>query len=163
MKQNTALDPYLKAMAQSERPPKDAPPREVEAWALTTTAQRLQIAAARPEEGQLRDALLLNQRLWTIFQADLLVPECPLPSDVRRNLVGLSLFVDRETLDRLSDMQGSKVQILADINISLAAGLRGGPEATATAARQSMQAVADHEHGTSRAPATQRLKSKLSA
>lgn len=136
MSSGAALDPYLQTLARTERPPPDAPAREVEAWALTTAAQRMRAAASHPDRMQLRDALLLNQRLWTIFQADLMAEECPLPAETRRTLLELSMFVDGETLERLSDLDGGRIGILADVNIALAGGLREGADEALAVSRQ---------------------------
>lgn len=123
------FNPYAQAAARADRPSDAAGPREVEAWALTTAAHRLKAAAANTREPTaLRDALILNQRLWTIFQTDLMGDNCPLPQDLRKSLLELSMFIDGETLERLADLDGSKIQSLVDINLNLASGLREGTE-----------------------------------
>ena len=59
-------------------------PRSTEAWALGEASRRLALAAKMTDKGEaLREALRLNQRLWSIFQAALSEPDCPLPKDVR--------------------------------------------------------------------------------
>lgn len=105
-------------------------PREVEAWALTEAARRI-VAATRDAANQagLRDALLLNQRLWTIFQVSMAEADCPLPDDLRRNIFSLSVIVDRQTTARLVDLDIAKMDILLDINRQVAAGLRERPKA----------------------------------
>ena len=85
----------------------------------------------------LREALRLNQRLWSIFQAALSEPDCPLPKDVRDNVLTLSLMIDRHVMARLGDLDGSKIQPILDINRAIAEGLAGKsvqPAATAGAA-----------------------------
>jgi flagellar protein FlaF len=110
--------------------PDSQDPREVEAWALTEAARRI-VAATRDasNQGGLRDALLLNQRLWTIFQVSMAEADCPLPDDLRRNIFSLSVIVDRQTTARLVDLDISKLDILLDINRQVAAGLRERPKA----------------------------------
>ena len=47
-------------------------PRSTEAWALGEASRRLALAAKMNDGGEaLREALRLNQRLWSIFQAAL--------------------------------------------------------------------------------------------
>ena len=50
-----------------------------------------------------RAALRRNWRLWTIFQASLLDPDCDLPERMRSNLLGLTNFIDRHTAELLGD------------------------------------------------------------
>lgn len=114
--------------------PDSQDPREVEAWALTEAARRI-VAATRDaaNQGGLRDALLLNQRLWTIFQVSMAEADCPLPDDLRRNIFSLSVIVDRQTTARLVDLDTGKLDILLDINRQVAAGLRERPKSAANA------------------------------
>jgi flagellar protein FlaF len=107
-------------------------PRDVEAWGLTEAARRLIHARQSPENSELlRQALSLNQRLWTIFQTSMVDPECPLPRDVRENILALSIIVDRQTFDRLIDLDVTKLDRLIDINRAVATGLSQRPAADA--------------------------------
>ncbi len=115
------------ATGYSNRPTSDDP-RDVEAWGLTEAARRLIHARQTPENPEmLRQALSLNQRLWTIFQTSMVDPECPLPKDVRENILALSIIVDRQTFDRLVDLDVDKLDRLIDINRAVAAGLSQRP------------------------------------
>jgi flagellar protein FlaF len=99
-------------------------PRSTEAWALGEASRRLALAARMSDSGEaLREALRLNQRLWSIFQAALSEPDCPLPQDVRDNVLALSLMVDRHCMARLVDLDGSKIGPILDINRAIAEGL----------------------------------------
>ena len=109
-------------------------PRSTEAWALGEASRRLALAAKMNDGGEaLREALRLNQRLWSIFQAALSEPDCPLPKDVRDNVLTLSLMIDRHVMARLGDLDGSKIQPILDINRAIAEGLAGkSPAASGT-------------------------------
>ena len=113
-------------------------PRSTEAWALGEASRRLALAVKMNDGGEaLREALRLNQRLWSIFQAALSEPDCPLPKDVRDNVLTLSLMIDRHVMARLGDLDGSKIQPILDINRAIAEGLAGKsaqPAASAGAA-----------------------------
>lgn len=110
----------------STRPTTDDP-REVEAWALGEAARRLIDAARDPNNTDaLRAALQLNQRLWTIFQAAITEDDCPLPYALRTNIAALSLLVDRETMARMADLDGTKLDQLININRNVAGGLKDG-------------------------------------
>lgn len=105
-------------------------PRDVEAWALAEAARRLIDAGRNPDNPEaLRAALQLNQRLWTIFQAAMTEEDCGHPPEVRTNIAALSLLVDRETVARLIDLDGTKIDTLVAINRSVASGLTARPDA----------------------------------
>lgn len=115
--------------------PAAADPRSTEAWALAEASRRLIVAAKADDKGvSLREALRLNQRLWSIFQAALIEPDCPLPKDVRQNVLALSVMVDRHIMQRLADLDGSKIQPILDINRAIAEGLAQKPEVPADSA-----------------------------
>lgn len=98
--------------------------RDVEAWALAEASRRLIDASHSPDDSEaLQGALLLNQRLWTIFQAAISEPDCPMPPDMRSNVAALSLMVDRETIARLVDLDVKKLDTLININRNVASGL----------------------------------------
>ncbi len=96
-----------------------------EAKALMEAARRLNDArenVAQDVEAY-RTALRLNWRLWTIIQCDVASAENALPDELKANIVSLSIFVDRQTLDALSEPAASKLGTLIDINRNVAAGL----------------------------------------
>ena len=98
-------------------------PRDVEAWALAEAARRIIAASHAKDEKAYREALQLNQRLWTIFQAAITEEDCGHPPEVRTNIAALSLLVDRETTNRLIDLDFGKIDTLVNINRNVASGL----------------------------------------
>ena len=125
----------MKAATGYASQPKDMDPRSTEAWALAEASRRLMAAARITDDlGEaLRTALILNQRLWSIFQASLIDPQCALPKDIRDNVLALSVMVDRHIMQRLVDLDGSKIQPIIDINRSIAEGLSATPDVSAAA------------------------------
>jgi len=104
-------------------------PRETEAWALTEAARRMADAKDRPDGAEdLLNAVRLNWRLWTIFQASLAEPDCPVPAEVRANMLSLSNFVDKASVDIIATPVAQKVDILISINRNIAAGLFSAPQ-----------------------------------
>lgn len=103
--------------------------RELEASILTRSAARLSAVQnnwdASDRDAMLDEALRYNQRLWTLFQADLLEDSNTLPVEIKRNLLSLSAFVDKRTFDIMSYPAQDKLNILIDINRNIASGLRG--------------------------------------
>jgi flagellar biosynthesis activator protein FlaF len=115
--------------------PTDSDPRSTESWALAEASRRLILAASAEDGGKsLRDALILNQRLWSIFQGSLIDPACPLPKEIRDNVLALSVIADRRIMKRLGDLDGSKIQSIIDLNRAIAEGLAVRPADGANAA-----------------------------
>lgn len=73
----------------------------------------------------LSDAIKYNQTIWTVFQTEISNPENTLPREVRENLLNLSLFIDKRSMEVLAFPSPEKLDILINININIAAGLRG--------------------------------------
>lgn len=140
----------MKAATGYASQPKDMDPRSTEAWALAEASRRLMAAARITDDNgeALRAALILNQRLWSIFQASLIDPSCALPKDIRDNVLALSVMVDRNVMQRLADLDGSKIQPIIDINRSIAEGLSATPDVPAgtptPASNQSTPATGKH-------------------
>lgn len=103
--------------------------RELEAGILSRSAARLYSVQsnwdAPNREEMLDEALRYNQRLWTLFQAELMEEGNQMPVEIRRNLLSLSAFIDKRTFDVLSYPAQEKLSILIEINRNIAAGLRG--------------------------------------
>lgn len=75
------------------------------------------------DPAEMLTAVRLNWRLWTILQAELLDPDCPLSDDVRGNVLSLAQFVDRHTLEIITEPKPEKLDVLIAINRELAGGL----------------------------------------
>lgn len=103
--------------------------RDLEATVLTKAAIQLQSIkdnwTRENHDEQLENALNYNQRVWTFFQAELSMEDNPLPEEIRRNLLSLSFFVDRRSFEVLAYPAPEKLDVLININLNVAAGLRG--------------------------------------
>ncbi|MDP2787493.1 MAG: flagellar biosynthesis regulator FlaF [Pseudomonadota bacterium] len=103
--------------------------RDIEATVLTKAATQLQSLkenwTRENHDAQLEDALNYNQRVWTFFQAELSMEDNPLPEEIKRNLLSLSVFVDRRSFEVLAYPAPEKLDVLININLNVAAGLRG--------------------------------------
>jgi flagellar protein FlaF len=105
--------------------------RQTEARALMETARALSDAQANFEDlDGYRSALRLNWRLWTIFQSDVSSAESPLPEEIKTNILNLSVFVDKHTVDALANPEARKLKVLVDINRNIASGLMTSPQGT---------------------------------
>lgn len=114
-----------------QRMPEPGNPARTEAWALLEAARDLYQARTAPID-VVRGSLRRNWRLWTIFQASLLDPECQVPAETRANLLGLSNFIDRQTAELLAKPDPAKIDILVGINRQISEGLLDGQRASTT-------------------------------
>jgi flagellar protein FlaF len=101
--------------------------RQLEASALFRCARALQAArdswGSPGAEARLDEALRLNQRLWTFFQAELGADDNPLPIALKANLLKLIEFIDRRTFEVMALPTPEKLTVLININRNIAAGL----------------------------------------
>lgn len=101
--------------------------RQLEAVILGRSATRMQAVQtnwdAEARDEMLDEALRYNQRLWTLFQTELMQAGNPMPDEIKRNLLSLSAFVDKRTFEILSEPDPQKLSILIEINRNIAAGL----------------------------------------
>jgi len=117
-----------------ERVPEAGQPAQTEAWALLEAAKRMASAiVSGPQDDKetkenMKHALRLNWRLWTIFQAELLDETCTVPDEIRVNMLTLCQFVDKQTVKILAGPTPEIMVPLIDINRNIAAGLMNLPE-----------------------------------
>lgn len=74
---------------------------------------------------KLTDALKFNQKLWSFFQSELAKPENPLPRKLREDILSLSIFIDKRIFEVMAYPSPEKLTIIININLNIAAGLRG--------------------------------------
>ncbi|MDH3473159.1 MAG: flagellar biosynthesis regulator FlaF [Rhodospirillales bacterium] len=107
-------------------------PRESEGRALLEAARRMAEAQKTPDNpGGLREAARLNWKLWTIFQAELAAPDCPVPAEIRQNMLNLCNFVDKRMVEVLAAPKPEQLDVLINVNRQIAAGLLAAPEQAA--------------------------------
>ncbi len=104
--------------------------RDIEAAALTRCALMLDDCrknwnATEGFNEKLAEALRTNQAVWSILQSELVKEDNPLPVEIRNNLLTLSVFIDKRIIEVMANPQPEKMKIIIDINLNLAAGLRG--------------------------------------
>ena len=117
--------------------------RETEARVLNKAAQKLKKcqdnwktdSRGYPDSMtnvKLDEALNFNQRIWSIFQAELSKQENPLPVNLKQDLLRLSAFIDKRIFETLSYPDKDKLTIIIKINQNIAAGLNySEPDVTA--------------------------------
>ncbi len=102
--------------------------RATEARVLTKAALKLKYcrdnweAANRHEK--MDEALRYTQHMWSLIQGDLLDKNNPLPQKLKENVLSLSAFIDKRILDVMAYPAAEKLNIIIDIHLNLAAGLR---------------------------------------
>jgi len=104
--------------------------REIEASVLEKGAIRLRRCQENWKgtkfDRDLDEALRFNQRVWDIFNTDWQSPKNALPKEIRQDLLSLSVFVRKKTLDIMAYPEVRKLDVLIQINENLAKGLRNG-------------------------------------
>ena len=104
------------------------PGPEIEASVLNRAALKLRECQDNWNSGdrneKLEAALHFNQRIWTIFQGELVKADNALPKQIRQNLLALSAYVDKRIFEIMAFPSPEKLNIVIDINRNIAAGLR---------------------------------------
>ena len=107
------------------------PGRETEARVLTEAAFKLQACQKNWDsediESKLSEALRYNQKIWSIFQAELTREDNPLPEQLQKDLLRLSGFVDKRIFEIIASPSPEKLDAVVNINRNIAAGLRQSP------------------------------------
>lgn len=123
------MPPYQQQLESYERRPQPGNPARTEAWALMQSAKRLASSVAekgldiKQAKEERKAALRLNWRLWTIFQAELVLPREDVPEEIRINMLTLCKFIDKHTIGAIVKPTPEALQVLVDINRNIAAGL----------------------------------------
>jgi flagellar biosynthesis activator protein FlaF len=103
--------------------------REIEALVLTRAAQKLADVKnnwdAPDRDAKLDEALRNNQMIWSVFQGELMKADNPLPKKLRQDILSLSLFIDKRSFEVMAQPAPEKLDVIINLNLSLAAGLRG--------------------------------------
>ncbi len=101
--------------------------RDLEASVLMRAAALLKSCQERWDHEErdlfLSEAIRFNQAIWSVFQAELSQPDNPLPPELKQNILNLSLFVDKRSMEILADPQPEKLSLIININLNIAAGL----------------------------------------
>jgi flagellar biosynthesis activator protein FlaF len=105
--------------------------RDIEAAALTRCALLLSDCRknwdAPGRDAELSEALRINQIVWSILQSELVKDDNPLPVEIRKDILTLSVFIDNRIIEVMAQPAPEKLKIIIDINLNLAAGLHGSP------------------------------------
>jgi len=101
--------------------------RELEASLLTRAGLMLKSCQdnweASDRDQRLEAAIKFNQKIWSLFQTELSMPDNPLPKNIREDILNLSLFLDKRLFEVLAYPEAHKLTIAININLNLAAGL----------------------------------------
>jgi len=118
---NNQLDAYKKISKITETP------RETEARVLMQGAIKLKRCLdAWEEKGwrkRLHDSLNYNQKIWTIFQSELSKNDNQQPLEIRKNLLSLSVFINKKIRSAMVDPSKAKLNTIININMNIAQGL----------------------------------------
>lgn len=103
---------------------------ELESRALIKAASSLNFIKENWEQkkGDLNEALDKNRRLWTIIAGAMSDNTSPQPPEMRQNLLSLSMFVFKRTLEIIANPKPESLDILININLNIARGLSEKPK-----------------------------------
>lgn len=95
---------------------------------MTQAALRMKAAQEAEDAEAILSSARLNWQLWTIIQSELLDPDCPVPTDIRQNVLSLANFVDKHMVGIIAGPDPKKLDVLISINRELAGGLYAQPQ-----------------------------------
>ena len=131
---NLLMSSHQEQISKYHRVPEAGQPAQTEAWALLEAAKRLATAIVHGNDDNKetkearKDALRLNWRLWTIFQAELTQDRPDLDTEIHHNMLTLCQFVDKHTVGALLKPTADALSVLIDLNRNIASGLLNMPE-----------------------------------
>ena len=131
---NLLMSSHQDQISKYHRVPEAGQPAQTEAWALLEAAKRLATAIVHGNDDDKetkearKDALRLNWRLWTIFQAELTQDRPDLDTEIHHNMLTLCQFVDKHTVGALFKPTADALSVLIDLNRNIASGLLNMPE-----------------------------------
>lgn len=106
--------------------------RETEASVLMKAAMMLKICQenwdSADRDARLDEALRFNQLIWSVFQSELVKEDNPLPKKLREDILSLGLFIDKRIFDVMAYPASEKLDVIVNISLNLAAGLRAKPK-----------------------------------
>jgi flagellar protein FlaF len=119
------MQPGIQAYAKTQS--QSLSQRELEARALLKAASKLQALKENwdPSIAAIEDPLSHNRKVWTVFLAAASEPDCTLPPEARKNIIGLGRFIINQCMRILFEPDPAKLDLLIEINQHIAAGLRG--------------------------------------
>ncbi len=101
--------------------------RDLEARVLSKASSQLKQLLSIPAGSEFNRtadvAVRFNLRVWDVFQADWESPECSLSPNTRSDLLRLSIYVHKTSLDVLAYGAPEKIKSLININDCLVTGL----------------------------------------
>jgi flagellar biosynthesis activator protein FlaF len=107
--------------------------RSVEVQVLRKAAVQFRQVLASTDDAakdKLLDAAVrYNLRIWNVFQTDWERPDCPLGAPLRTDLLRLSLYVHKNSMEVLAYASPDKLRTLINIDECLAEGLVAGSKA----------------------------------
>ena len=77
------------------------------------------------EKKNLPDILEKNRLLWTVIASAMKEEDCPQPQSIRNNILQLSMFVFKRTLELLGEPRPEGLDVLININLNIARGPSG--------------------------------------
>lgn len=104
--------------------------RQVEGAILLKAALLFRRAQATLQKGVLSpeadEALVFNRRIWEVLRSGWVNEDLGLPTQLRQNLINLSLYMAKAELDFRANPTAERLNGLIQVNETLASGLDAG-------------------------------------
>ena len=101
---------------------------EIKAQVLLKAARKLQalVTTGEATRSEVTEALVYNEKIWSLLLAEALNDESPYPPELRKNMTDIGLFALSHTYTlQVSRIQLDEFKVLIEINRTIAAGLNG--------------------------------------
>lgn len=140
---------YINALNAYDKTSKSSltDPREIEVRALYKSAEALENLQNNWDDVSTEDAedlLRKNEKLWTIFTAEMEKEDTGLDISIRSNIANLGIYIFKRTMEIRTTKDPNKIGILVSINRNIAAGLQDSINLTK---KQQSEASAQGEAG----------------
>tara|TARA_Y100001934_G_C12231669_1_gene715703 strand:+ start:455 stop:970 length:516 start_codon:yes stop_codon:yes gene_type:complete len=146
---------YLNALNAYDQATKQAinDPREIEVRALLKSADNLKNLQENWDSFKVverEEILQKNEKLWTIFTAEMQSEETGLDVQIRNNIANLGVYIFKRTMEMRAHPAPEKLNILISINRNIAAGLQDSIEFTKKQRDQQMKNSGDMQQSQSK-------------
>ncbi|MFM8700355.1 MAG: flagellar biosynthesis regulator FlaF [Hyphomicrobiales bacterium] len=103
--------------------------RQLEAQLLIKAANRLKAVQDNwdKDRSDLDEAVIYNRKLWTVLVTSATETDNPLDRELKVNIANIAIFIFNRSLDIITDTRPEQLDVLININRTIAQGLMTEP------------------------------------
>lgn len=102
--------------------------RQIEISILELAVSKLQAHMPKNEKltwsKEFNEAMKFNQKVWDVFSADWMSPNCQLSVELRQNLLSIAIFVKKKTFTLMANPDVDGLSLLIQLNENIIDGLK---------------------------------------